>query len=95
VLPFGEVLAAHADTGVPLFVVGGLRPVLLGAIFGPGVWQTIKSAHVGPQLASLLSELMFIPALDVVPASVHREGSTFRIERVLATTGLYKARLVK
>lgn len=91
----GDVLADHADSGEPLFIVSGLRSVLLGAIFGPGVWQTIKGAHVGPQLGSLLSELMFVPALDVVPASVHREGSTFRIERVLATTGLYKARLVK
>jgi hypothetical protein len=51
--------------------------------------------HVGVDLSQLLSELMFIPALDVVPAAVYREGSTFRIERVLATAGLYKARLVK
>jgi hypothetical protein len=89
-----EILAAHADSGEPLYVVGGLRPVRLGEIFG-SLWPTIRSPHVGTTLGSALSELMFVPALDVVPAAVHREGTTFRLERVLATAGLYKARLVR
>jgi hypothetical protein len=90
-----EILARHADTHEPLTMIGGERMIRLGELFGEGVWTTIKSGNVTPDLRPLLSELMFVPALDVVPAAVFRDGSTFRIQRLTETTGLYKARLVK
>jgi hypothetical protein len=90
-----DVLGAAADSGEPILVASGLREVSLATIFGPAVWSTIKAAVAGPDLNPLLSELLFVPAFDVIPATVQRDGTTFRLSPVLATTGLYKARLVK
>jgi hypothetical protein len=90
-----DVLAAAADSGEPILVASGLREASLGAIFGASVWNTIRAAQAGPNLNPLLAELLFVPALDVIPATVHRDGSTFRLAPVLPTTGLYEARLVK
>ena len=90
-----EILARHADTQEPLAMIGGLRMIRPEELFGEGVWSTITSGHVTPDLRPLLSELMFIPALDIVPANVYRDGQTFRIQRMTAMNGLFKARLVK
>jgi hypothetical protein len=90
-----DILGAAADTGEPILVASGLREVSLATIFGPAVWNTIRAAQAGPNLNPLLAELLFVPALDVIPATVYRDGTTFRLAPALATTGLYKARLVK
>ena len=59
---------------------------------------------VNPVLAPLLAPLMYIPALDVVPATVGRiviDGNPITVlhsipwSDTLATKGLYQARLVK
>lgn len=88
-----DVLAAAAGSGETILVASGLREVTPASVFGVSVWRTIKAMN--PALSSLLAELLFVPALDVVPATIYRDGTTYRIEPVAATTGLYGARLVK
>lgn len=90
-----ELLADYADRGELVWMVRGLRPWLVEATFGEGVFTTLTQPVLPSAVDELLSPLMFVPALDVVPAAVIRDGDTFRIERVAATTGLYKARLVR
>ena len=90
-----DVLGAAADSGEQILVASGLREVSLATIFGGQVWSSLLAPKTGPDLRPLLAELLFVPALDVVPATIHRDGTTFRISPVLATSGLYRARLVK
>ncbi|MEN3271953.1 MAG: hypothetical protein V7636_714 [Actinomycetota bacterium] len=90
-----DVLAHYADTGESVLVVAATHPVYFSKVFGSQVWQTLLHPNIGPSIASQLAPLMFIPALDVVPATVLRDGNTYRLQRTLATSGLYMARLVK
>jgi hypothetical protein len=89
-----DVLGAYADAGEPLHFVTGLRPFLIETLLPEGVVGTLRNPHLEPNLSGLIAPLMFVPALDVVPATVLRDGDGFRIEPVLATTGLFKGRLV-
>lgn len=90
-----DVLAHYADTGESVLVVAATHPVYFSKVFGSTVWQTLLQPRVGPTVANQLAPLMFAPALDVVPATVLRQGNTYRLQRTLATSGLYTARLVK
>ena len=98
-----SVLATYATTHERFWVVGALRRTELSAFFGQTVWSVLTNPAINPALAPLLSQLMFIPALDVVPVTVGRivVGSTnyyalLPVARdTLATNGLYQGRLVK
>lgn len=103
-----EVLDQYADSDQVVWIVSGLRTVMAQVLTGDNVWQTLKNVRgdyttlTNPptNVSSLISPLMFVPALDVIPATVARDGNLYRInratpERVAATTGLYKARLVQ
>ena len=90
-----DVLSQYADSGETLLVMGVMRPFSLTRLFGTTVWQLLTNQTVNPTIANLLSPLMFEPALDVMQATVVRDGDAFRLEPALATTGLYQARLVK
>lgn len=103
-----QVLDAYADSDQVIWIVSGLRAVMPQHLFGDSVWSTLRNVRGAYDLltdpptniSSLISPLMFIPAVDVIPATVARDGELYRIdrataERVAATTGLYKARLVK
>jgi hypothetical protein len=101
-----DLLQSYADSEQPVWVVSALKMFLPERVFGGELWQTLTnpqgaySTLIDPptNVSSLVSPLMFIPAMDVVPASIFRDGDVFyikRISNVAATTGLYKARLVK
>jgi hypothetical protein len=92
-----EVLAEYADSLEPVTVVGGLSAVVLETVLSGEVLDTLRNPQVPgmPDVSQLISPLMFIPAMDVMQATVERDGDLFRLEPVLATTGLYKARLVR
>ena len=92
-----------ADSGDPQLLVQTLRPTNLKQVFGASAWSVLTDPSINPALAPLLSDLMYIPALDVVPVTVGRvkigPQSYFVLKSIamdtLATKGLYQARLVK
>jgi hypothetical protein len=104
-----EELERLSQSGDPTWVLGGLsrqylRDVLRD-ILTPAELTILENPLLNPAVASLLSNFVFIPALDVIPAIVSKtvvDGNrpiyTLRrlpLDDVLATTGLYQARLVK
>jgi hypothetical protein len=107
-----EILQYYADRGEPTWVVSAVEPVALQAmacagstspLTGCSVWDVF--AHANQLLGqTVFTPLMFIPALDAVPAYVRQPlpDGPFVIERIptqthdaLASKGLYRARLVK
>jgi hypothetical protein len=103
-----EVLDSYIESGQPVAFVHPLRPFQMKryveSLFGQSVWTILTDPTVNPVLAPLLSPLMYIPALDVVPATVGRividEEPIYTLRSIpwsdtLATRGLYQARLVK
>lgn len=103
-----EVLDSYIASNQPVAFVSALEPInmktYVESLYGPSVWSILTDPTVNPVLAPLLSPLMYIPALDVVPATVGRiviDDEPFVVLRsipwsdTLATRGLYQARLVK
>jgi len=87
-----QVLGYHAGTGDPVWIIGGLRPLPLEDVYGPEVWPLLDP--------HLVTDTTYVPALDVLPALVVRDGDSYRLQpidpvAVLSTPGLYKARLVR
>ena len=98
-----EWLDDAADAGDPVLLVQTLSPKNMRQFFGATAWSALTDESMNPALAPLLSDLMYIPALDVVPATVGRVQigpNRYYVLRsiamdTLATKGLYQARLVK
>lgn len=93
-----DVLAEFAVSGDPILMVGTLERVSADLLEGSAVWNILQTAIPG------LGDVLFIPALDVVPAIVRQPvaGGPYVIDRIpnttasaLATSGLYRGRLVE
>lgn len=108
---FNEMLDTLATSGDPVMVVSSLRPKNLRKFLGESAWSVLTDPSINPVLAPLLSEVMYMPALDVVPATVGRVvigGKSYYVlhdlratansvpwSDTLAAKGLFQARLVK
>ena len=106
-----ELLAEYAESEQVVWVVSGLTTFITEDVLGADLFEVLanpQGVYDGlpdppTNVSGLISPLMFIPALDVVPATIVRDGDLFMVQRVdrqtvdavAATSGLYKARLVR
>ena len=93
-----DMLEGFYQSGDPVLLVGALKAVPMRILVGDSLWNILKTTIPG------LSDVMFVPALDVVPALIDRpvpngpyvvRPLSNSAHDALATQGLYKARLVK